>query len=69
MRFSEHGDYGDFLWAVYLAVLMLFIVFEKYLLELGKCVKLVGGSMLLGMHFVCGVLYFVMIYIEGTFKL
>lgn len=69
LSFSEHGDYGDFLWAVYLAVLMLFIVFEKYLLELGKGVKLIGGSVLLGMHFVCGVLYFVMIYIEGTFRL
>lgn len=69
LSFAENGDNGDFLWAVYLSVLILFIVFEKYLLEFGKGVKLAGGSVLLGMHFVCGVLYFVMIYIKGTFRL
>ena len=67
---ANNAKTGDFLWAVYLSVLMLFMSGENLMLQmkLSKA-KYLFCSVLLIMHFVCGLGYFIGIYVGGKFDI
>ena len=70
LGFTVGGLTGDFLWAVYLSVLMLFIPGENTMLQMKQYkIKFSACSIILLLHFLCGLGYFIGSYMEGTFRI
>ena len=70
LGFTVGGLTGDFLWAVYLSVLMLFIPSENIMLQMKQHkIKFSVCSIILLLHFLCGLGYFIGSYMEGTFRI
>lgn len=70
--FENGGGAGDFIWGVYLAVAILFIVCSYMLWEYGKDkrdTKYYVTALIFGLHFLCGVGYFVACYIIGSLNI
>ena len=66
--FTGNAGTGDFLWGVYLSVLIVFMVCGNYFLKM-KGIKFRISGMILLMHFICGLIYWIKVYDMGTFNL
>lgn len=69
--FEEGWAFGDFVWGVYLATLIVFIIgvnnLYHYMCEKGIDVKGIIATAFLGLHLICGLGYFCACYVLDSF--
>ena len=72
LALAQNPEYNDFAWGVFLAVFNLFIVFTGFLVSATPPRKTFwahAAKILLALHFVCGLGYFVIAAITNTYVL